>query len=175
VLLWLVALAAAPQAFAQQPGATAGATQADLVGSWRLLSIEVEDSGGTRPDPFYGSGASGLLIYDSSGWVSVQIASAPRPRLDAPASRQRAAGKPDAVQRRAQLLDTYYAYYGTWTYDPPTATVTHRVRVSLYTGEQGASYSQQVEIHGRRMVFTRTRETTAGKSVQRKVWERIGP
>jgi hypothetical protein len=73
------------------------------------------------------------------------------------------------------LLDSYYAYCGTWEFDAATATATHHVRTSLYSGEEGASYSQQVQIDGQRLVFTRTRAGTGGKIVQRKTWERVGP
>ena len=146
----------------------------DLIGTWRLLRIEVERPGGTRPDPFYNSVASGLLIYDASGWVSVQIVGTPRPKVDAPAARP-ATTPPDAdtARLKAGLVDTYYAYFGTWEFDAQTSTVTHRVKSALYSGEEGASYSQQVQLVGRHLVFSRTHETAAGKSVQKKIWERI--
>ena len=149
----------------------AGTSAHDLIGTWRLLRVEVEDSGGAKPDPFYNSVASGLLIYDASGWVSVQIAGTPRPKVDAPAARPAAA--PDAARLKATLVDTYYAYFGTWEFDPVTSTVTHQVKTSLYPGEEGARYTQQVQVVGQRMIFSRTRETAAGKSVQKKIWERV--
>lgn len=153
----------------------AGISARDLIGAWRLLRVEVEDPGGTRADPFYNSVASGLLIYDASGWVSVQIVGAPRPKVDAPAARP-ATAPPDAeaAKLKSALVDTYYAYFGTWEFDAHSSTVTHRVKSALYSAEEGASYSQQVQLDGRRLVFSRTRETAAGKSVQRKIWERLG-
>lgn len=164
---------------AAMPAAHAGEasplTARDLVGSWRLTGIETEDSTGVHPDPFYGSGTTGLLIYDASGTLSVQIAGAQRPRVDAPAARPAPTGKPVVARAKAALLDSYYAYYGTWTFDPATATVTHHVQGSLYSGEEGASYAQQVQIEGRRLVFLRTRTTAGGKIVQRKFWEKTGP
>ena len=167
--------AATPAACAEQSGAAARATRLDLIGSWRLVSIDIEDARGTHADPFYGSGTTGLLIYDAAGWVSVQIAGTARPRVDAPALRPGATERAVVARAKAKLLDSYYAYFGTWEYDSLSATVTHRVETSLYTGEEGASYAQQVQILGRRMVFTRTRESAAGKSVQRKIWEKIDP
>ncbi len=175
-MLWAVALlsAAMPWAIAEQQAASARLTRQDLVGSWRLLSIEVEDSTGTRADPFYGSGTTGLLTYDASGWVSVQIAAAARPRVDAPATRPGATRKSTVTRSKAKLLDGYYAYFGTWELSAESATVTHRVQTALYTGEEGASYAQQVQVVGRHLIFSRTRESAAGKTVQRKIWEKLG-
>src|SRR5260221_1333512 len=44
-----------------------------LVGTWRLVSIETLRSNGEVIYPFYGKHPEGLLIYDPSGWMSVQI------------------------------------------------------------------------------------------------------
>ena len=155
--------------------ATAPIAAKDLVGSWRLLSIETEDASGIHADPFYGSGTTGMLIYDASGTICVQIAGAQRPRVDAPAKRPGATGKAIVARSKVALLDSYYAYCGSWEFDAATATATHHVRTSLYSGEEGASYSQQVQIDGRHLVFTRTRTGAEGKIVQRKIWERVGP
>ena len=176
-LLWTVALlSAAPQHLAAgESSAAVNATQRDLIGAWRLVSIGVEGAGSTRADPFYNTVASGLLIYDPSGWVSVQIVGTARPTVGAPASRQHAANDVRAAKLKAMLLDTYYAYFGTWEYDPQTSTVTHRVRSSLYSSEEGVSYAQHVQLYGSRLVFTRTLESATGNTVQKKVWERIAP
>ena len=176
-MLWTLALlSASPQhPAAGEAGAVVNATQRDLVGAWRLISIDVEGPAGTRADPFYNTVASGLLIYDLSGSVSVQIVGTPRPTLEIPASRQQLADDVRTAKLKAMLFDTYYAYFGTWAYDPQTATVTHRVRSSIYPTEAGVSYAQHVQLYGSRLVFTRTLESSAGNAVQKKVWERIDP
>ncbi len=174
-LLWTLALlSAGPQHLAAgEASAAVSATRRDLIGAWRLVSIDIEGPGGTRADPFYNTVASGLLIYDASGSVSVQIVGTPRPTVEIPASRAQLAGDPHTARLKAMLLDTYYAYFGTWEYDPQTSTVTHRVRSSLYPSEAGVSYAQHVQRYGSRLVFTRTLASTAGNTVQKKVWERI--
>jgi len=176
-LLWALALlSAAPrQLAAGESSAAVPAARRDLIGAWRLVSIAIEGPGGSRADPFYNSVASGLLIYDASGSVSVQIVGTPRPTVDVPSSRPQVGDDAHAAQLKAMLLDTYYAYFGTWEYDPLTSTVTHRVRSSLYPSEAGVSYAQHVQLSGSRLVFTRTLESAAGNTVQKKVWERIDP
>jgi Lipocalin-like domain len=150
-------------------------TAQDLVGTWRLLSIEIEGPTGRTSDPFYNQVGSGLLIYDQSGWVSVQIVASTRPKLDAPASRRKGAKGTGNSRLKAQLIDTYYAYFGTWEYDPQTSVVTHQVKSALYPGEEGARYAQQVKLEGTRMIFTREVTSGVGRTVQKKIWERVAP
>lgn len=140
-------------------------TQQDLIGAWRLVDIAVQGPAGREPDPFYGNGTHGLLIYDASGWFSVQIENAGRPKLQVPAVRP----VPAATEADSKALHSYYAYFGTWTFDPATSTVTHHAKGALYPSEDAAVYPQHVEVVGRRMTFERTQN---GKT-QRKLWERV--
>ncbi len=88
--------------------------------------------------------------------------------------RRPAAEQSDSTARlKATVLDSYYAYYGTWSFDPGTSTVTHHAKGALYPVEDNATYPQHVEVVGKRMSFTRT-QTVAGQStVQTKRWERV--
>jgi hypothetical protein len=140
-------------------------TQQDLIGAWRLVDIQVLGSAGREADPFYGNGSRGLLIYDASGWFSVQIEGADRPSVKVPAARPVS----QANAADSEALHSYYAYFGTWSFDPTTSTVTHHAQGALYPSEDAAVYPQQVEVVGRRMTFSRSQN---GK-VQKKLWERI--
>ena len=141
-------------------------TQQQLIGAWRLVAIEV---GGREVDPFYGKGSRGLLIYDASGWFSVQIEGSGRPAVKVPAARPLPHQSEAEARRNAAALHSYYAYYGTWVFDPVTSTVTHHAKGALYPSEDEAIYPQHVEVVGRRMTFTRMQGTT----VQKKLWERV--
>jgi len=147
-------------------------TQQDLVGAWRLVSIDVQGPTGREADPFYGNGSRGLLIYDASGWFSVQIEGADRPPVRVPGARPVAGAAPAAAVAAAadsKALNSYYAYFGTWSFDPTTSVVTHHAKGALYPSEDAAVYPQHVEVVGRRMTFSRTQN---GKT-QTKVWERL--
>ena len=149
-------------------------TQQDLVGAWRLVDIEVEGPAGREVDPFYGTGSRGLLIYDASGWFSVQIEGSGRPALPVPSVRPVPKQSESAARLKTAVLDSYYAYYGTWSFDPGTSTVTHHAKGALYPGEDEAIYPQHVEVVGRRMTFTRTQNVAGHTTVQTKRWERVG-
>ena len=137
-------------------------TQQDLIGAWRLVKIELQ---GQEVDPFYGKGSQGLLIYDASGWFSVQIEGADRPAVKVPPARP----VPAPSEAESKALNSYYAYFGTWSFDPATSTVTHNAKGALYPSEDAAIYPQHVEVVGRRMIFSRQQN---GK-VQTKLWERV--
>jgi hypothetical protein len=148
-------------------------TQRDLIGAWRLVDIEVEGPAGRESDPFYGNGSRGLLIYDASGWFSVQIEGAGRPLMPVPAVRPTAAQSDSAARLGAAVLDSYYAYYGTWSFDPVSSTVTHHARGALYPAEDEATYAQHVELADGQLIFART-QTVAGRvTIQKKRWERV--
>jgi hypothetical protein len=151
---------------------TAHATRQELIGAWRLLSIQIVGPKGPMIDPFYNADSTGMLVYDPSGWMSVQIVGQHRPAMEAAASRPTHDTAGDA-QLKAAVLDTYYAYFGTWDYDEATSTVTHHVKSSLIPGETGVSYSQTVTLDGGRLVFTTRREVAGVAAVQKKVWQRI--
>jgi hypothetical protein len=176
-LLIVYLSAALCQAAAPERSATPHVTRQELIGAWRLQSIEILGPKGSRPDPFYNADSSGLIIYDPSGWMSVQILGQPRPAMDAPASRPTptatARVAPRDAQLKAAVLDTYYAYFGTWEFDEATSTVTHSVKASLIPGETGLSYSQTATLDGGQLIFTVRQETREGAVVRKKIWKRI--
>lgn len=175
ILFGILVIACAGNCSAAERAPTPHATRQELIGAWRLLSIEVVGPAGPTVDPFYGADPTGMLIYDPSGWMSVQIAGRRRPAMDAAASRPTHDNHREA-RLKAGVLDTYYAYLGTWEYDEATSTVTHYVKTSLIPGEAGMSYAQTVTVEGGRLIFTTRRQLAGGAAVQKKVWQRIsGP
>jgi len=161
------------QVGASNPGDTARGTREDLIGAWRLKSIQLVGRNGPMADPFYNDGSTGMLIYDRSGWMSVQIVGERRAAVEIPSKRPSPDDTAGDARRKAAVLDTYYAYFATWDFDEATSTVTHHVVSSLFPSEAGVSYSQKVTLQGEYLIFTTQRESAAGAVVQRKVWQRI--
>lgn len=147
-------------------------TREQLVGAWRLVKINYRGPDGATRDPFYQQGSSGILIYDASGWMSVHIAGPDRRGWKVPQSRT--SSTPDAAEAplKAAAFDTYYAYFGTWEFDPRNSVVTHHLVSALIPGETGRSYSQAVTLDGRRLTFTTHAGGKGAETVRRKVWMR---
>jgi hypothetical protein len=148
-------------------------TRQQLLGAWRLVSIEMSGPNGPIVDPFYQADSTGIVVYDSSGWMSVQIAAPHRQAFGVPALRSSSGATGLLSQRKATAFDTYYAYYGTWNLDEVRGVVTHHVESSLIPAETGLSYAQNVTLAGERLTFI-VRDRSDGKeTVHRKVWERM--
>jgi hypothetical protein len=122
--------------------------RARLLGAWRLVdAVTVYANGATgpwydRPGPY-----TGLIIYDASGAMSVQIASARPPAASPP--------EPGAMSAAAQLkyLHSYYAYFGRFEVDEPRSEVRHFVTSSLDARETGVTYTQNLSLTRDRLIL----------------------
>ncbi len=65
----------------ENSGAFSSTVEQQLVGAWQLVRLETVRPNGEIIYPFYGKHPQGLLIYDGSGMMSVQIVSDPRPQF----------------------------------------------------------------------------------------------
>jgi hypothetical protein len=171
-VLWLICWCAPPCEAAPERG-QAHPTRQQLIGAWQLVSIEMRGPGGPVVDPFYQADSVGIIVYDSSGWMSVQIAAPHRPAFGVPASRLASPSAGQESRLKAAAFDTYYSYFGTWDYDETTTVVTHHVKSSLIPAETGLNYGQSVTLEGGRLTFTVRGRKDGEETVGRKVWERI--
>lgn len=161
-----------PLLIAQSSTGTRGSVITEaLAGSWRLISVETIRPNGSIIFPFYGRHPNGLLIYDRSGWMSVQIVSDPAPVVPTESSREKFAQA--AVAEKAAAVDGFYSYYGTWTVDDAGGTVTHHIKQSLYPGERESEAVRRLSLDGNRLTLLATSHEM-GEDHQRKlVWERV--
>jgi len=156
----------------KSPEQPAGVTE-KLIGAWRLVSVETTRPTGEVIYPFYGKHPQGLLIYDRSGWMGVQIVSDPQPTVPDASSRE--AFLAAAPGEKVAAIDGFYAYFGTWSVDPSGSTVTHHIKQSLYPAERGEDGVRRLALDGNRLtLFSKTHEM--GEDHERRlVWERVPP
>ena len=129
-----------------------------LIGAWQLVSAETMGADGAAT-PALGGQASGQLIYDHSGQMSLQIVGE-RPAVGTVEDYQ--ALRP---AERMVFLDTYYAYFGRFEVDMAARVVTHRVRASLRPNEIGISYRRQFLIEGDRLTLASLPERHGGETL----------
>jgi hypothetical protein len=133
--------------------------------------VETIRPGGDIIYPFYGKHPTGLLIYDRSGWMSVEIVSDPAPSVPAPSSREKFEQAP--ASEKAAAIDGFYAYYGTWTIGDGGTTVTHHIKQSLYPGERNTEATRRLSLEGNRLTLV-AKAHEMGEDHERKlIWERI--
>ena len=137
---------------------------ARFIGAWRLLACETRNSRGEVQFPF-GEKPTGQLFYDASGNMSAQLMKTDRARF---ASRDPGRGT-DAEVRDA--FDGYIAYFGTYSIDDSTHTVTHKVHGASYPNWMGADLVRSYSFDGRlRLRLATPPIEVAGESLEYVLW-----
>ncbi len=117
----------------------------DLVGTWRLVSMEARSSTGAVSYPL-GKDGGGLLFYSADGYMSAILYRANRPRF----------GTQDIMAgTEAQLADaarTYVSYAG--PYEVHGDRIHHRVRASLFPDWVGTTQERICSFEGARLVLS---------------------
>jgi hypothetical protein len=161
------------QAGAPERSVAAKPTKQTIVGAWRLVSIDYSGPNGALADPVFGPNPQGIIIYDQSGWMSVQIVTANRPVIRRPAMRTSDVLTADDAKLAAAAFDTYYAYFGTWDYDADTSVMTHHLKSSLLPYETGLDFRREVAFDGAHLTLI-ARSQEKGEARQRRlVWRKI--
>jgi len=139
-----------------------------VVGTWKLLSVETLRPGGEVLYEWMGRNPVGLIIYDPTGHMLVQIMRDPRPTF---ASGQHWTATPEEIKG---AYEGYYAYFGTYEVNEKEGTVIHHVQASLWPREVGIDYKRQAGLSGDRLVLTTPPYQWAGEQrTNRLTWERV--
>ncbi len=93
-------------------------------GAWRYVGATIDG----KPRVGRGPNPKGIIYYDPSGYMSVQVA----PDL----GRSKAGSAPTPEEAKAALTD-YVAYFGTYSVDERAGTVIHHRQASVQPGDVG--------------------------------------
>ncbi len=138
IFIFLLILLAIPNLCFAQGGKEA------FSGAWKLISFEMVGPNGQIREP-YGKNPVGLIIYDPSGYMSVQFMPAEnRPKLPAIPG-----NAPPADLLSAYL--TYGAYFGTYEVNEKEGFVVHHVLGNLNQNNVGKDQKRTYKISGNRI------------------------
>jgi Lipocalin-like domain len=138
---------------------------AQLVGHWALVSLEVMN--GSEIESPMGHDVAGVLSYNQAGHMAVQIMQGDRPRF---ATEDVASG---TYAELSAALTGYTAYFGTYSVDESTATVTHHVTGSLFPNWVGTKQRRQIVLHGDQLTLSSSPILFKGQMrVFRAIWRR---
>ncbi len=153
----ITAFCAAAISDSAEPGGSDSSVRG-IVGTWKLIAYENRLADGTVEYP-YGKNPLGLLIYDSTGHMAIQIMKVPHPKV--------ASGDEEKVtaEEKGPLFDSYVAYFGKYEVDWARKMVTHKVEGDLYDVYVGTSQERPFELKGHRLTFV-PRWERDGKPVQ---------
>jgi len=148
----------------RQPAAkaTSGSLKDRFVGTWKLVSMEQRNAKGeVVPQPPGNQNRIGYIIYDPAGYVAVSIM---------PVGRKKYADAQPTDEEVKGTITGYTAYFGTFTIDQATQTVTHRLQGSLNPG-MAPDQKRGYEFAGNRL--TLKPPVGANGNQARLTWERI--
>jgi hypothetical protein len=132
----------------------------ELCGVWQLVSLDAIKPDGEITTGWLGPRPAGLLVYDRSGYLAVQIMRGPRERT-----------VPD--QARASHPE-YYAYFGTFEVDERAHTIVHRVQGSLFPDEAGVSYRQDFTVSRDQLILVTALHLVDGEERRNRIeWQRV--
>ena len=122
-----------------------------IVGTWKLICIERVDWMDNVIGPyewFLGKKQTGLIIYDTSGYMSAQY------MRDPPAA---SAGSLEGI---ADAFGAYFAYFGTYEVNETggkegkEGVVVHHLQGSLKPEDVGMKFGRKYKISGNRLMLT---------------------
>lgn len=130
-----------------------------FIGAWRLVAFEEERPDGEVVCP-YGNDAAGLLVYDASGRMSVQIMRRDRE----PFSSDDWQGVPAEEIKKA--VEGFTAFFGSYEVDEPNNTILHHVEGHVLPKSVG-------KVLRREFTFSGDILTLKPSPNRRVVWQRI--
>ena len=138
-----------------------------IVGTWKIISWETVRPDGQVTNIWMGPHPTGLIIYQSNGYMAVQIMADPRPTFA-----QLPSATPPSSDEFRNAFFGYYAYWGTYSIDAAGKSVIHNVQGSERPHEVGRKYERSALIEGTRIVLT-TPTYKAGAGLPHDLLERM--
>ena len=118
----------------------------DILGPWKLTSMEATNSEGEAFYPF-GENPSGMILYDASGYMSYTAMRSGRPKF---ASGDARGGTPEEMKAAFEGFD---AYCGTYELNVEEGVVTHHVETSRFPNWESSDQVRFFQISGNRLVI----------------------
>ena len=162
VIVSLVLLSASLLAQTAAPAPTV----AQLVGTWKLVSIEeTMKDGKVQPSAQFGPHPHGFIMYEPDGYMCATIVNGDRPEW-------KDKGKPTDTEK-IEYYDTLIAYCGSYKLDSAASTVTHYPEVAWTPAYMGSTQPRPFRLEGNRLIITASRGLS-NPNIQKRVlvWER---
>jgi len=146
--------------------ASSWAAPPSLVGTWQLVSFEDKPASGPAVVPF-GPSPKGLLIYDATGHMSIQIMRNPGPTVSSKDETK------IAPEEKLALFDAYVAYFGTYRVDAAKGIVIHHVEGDFYSVYVGRDEVRPFKLTGDRLVLSPTWKVGTETWIGTRVFQRV--
>ena len=135
----------------------------DLVGTWTLVSITLEQDG--KKTDFYGPHPQGQATFDPNGRFSIILTRSDLPKF---ASNNRKTGTPE---ENKAVVEGSLAYFGTYTVSETDGTFSTHIESATFPNWIGTDLKRQFTISGDELKWT-SPTTTLGAGTGLDVWKR---
>ena len=137
-----------------------------LIGTWQLLSREDRTAAGERRiDPGLGADPVALLVYDAAGNFAAQFMKRDR-------SSDAVAATGPAINNSA-AVNGYDAYFGSYTVDEASSSVTQVLHGALSPGDVGKVVTRELQVDGDTLTIELATTSADGEPVTRTlIWRR---
>jgi len=125
------------------------------------------EDGTAVQDPGLGKTPTGYLIYDSSGHMAVQLM-----RLDRSTTIDCGASGP-APSDNSQSVNGYDAYFGRYTIDEASHTVTHHLEGALAAADVGKNLVREFQVSEDKLTIIVRTNSPKNKQIRTLTWERV--
>jgi hypothetical protein len=139
-----------------------------IVGTWQLESrTDRTQSGEHRIEPSLGDDPIALLYYDAAGHFAAQFMKRHR--------EERGADAVSAGSNNTRAIGGYDAYFGTYTVDDRTGTVTQTLVGALGPENVGHVVSREMHVTDGRLTIVLETSAPDGERLTRTlIWKRVG-
>lgn len=138
-----------------------------LIGVWKLVSYEFRLADGILIRPM-GQGVRGILIYDATGYMALQVIDPERPRF---ASEDWMSGTADEIK---SAWEGVVAYYGTFKVLEERGMIVHHVQGSSFPNWTGIDREQLFELADERLkLLTLPMKMGGEQLVGQLVWQKV--
>jgi hypothetical protein len=166
VLLMVLPISALLYA-ASAPPDRGGSAQAELLGTWKLVSYVREELPSLTRSDVMGAHPAGYIHYGRDGHMMVIIVGS---------DRRKPAGTVATPQEATALMRSMLAYAGTYTVDTAAKTVTHHVDLSWDETRTGESLVRAYKLERDRLTLITEPSNdpaTGRRTVRTVAWERL--
>ena len=138
-----------------------------LIGTWRLISREDRTAAGERRiDPGLGADPVAFLVYDRAGNFAAQFMK--RDRSDDSTAVTARAGVNNSA-----AVNGYDAYFGGYTVDEASSSVTQVLYGALWPGDVGKTVRREMHVDGDTLTIELATTSRDGEPVTRTlIWRR---
>lgn len=109
-------------------------TKENFLGTWKLISTEHRNSSDQVIYPF-GQNAVGQLMYDTIGYMSVQLMQSDHPRFESSD-----VSKSPPTELKTTFEGRLITYFGTYEINEPEETIIHQVKYSSHPDLAGTNH-----------------------------------